>query len=150
MTRKSTTSYITMLDNSPIAWKTKKQTAVSRSSAEAEYRAMASTVRELLWLRALFQTLRVHHPQPMRLYCDNQAALHIATNLVFHERAKHIELDCHFIHNWIQVGVISPSHVCTRSQIADIFTKALGKSNFSSFYASWAFTTYMLQLDRAY
>ncbi|GLU11360.1 hypothetical protein SLE2022_281140 [Rubroshorea leprosula] len=91
---------------------------------------MASTVSELLWLKALLRTLGVHPPQPIRLYCDNQAALHIATNPVFHERTKHVELDCHFIRNWIQAGVISPSHVRSQFQIADIFTKALGKEQF--------------------
>ncbi|GKV02885.1 hypothetical protein SLEP1_g15266 [Rubroshorea leprosula] len=96
-TRRSTIGYLTLLGNSPISWKTKKQSTISRSSVEAEYRAMASTVSELLWLKGLLKTLGVDTSQPMQLHCDNQAAIHIATNLVFHERTKHIELDCHFI-----------------------------------------------------
>ncbi|GKV50103.1 hypothetical protein SLEP1_g56818 [Rubroshorea leprosula] len=128
-TRRSTTGYLTLLSNSPISWKTKKQSTVSRSSAEVEYRAMASTVSELLWLKGLLKTLGVDTSQPMQLHCDNQAAIHIATNPIFHERTKHIELDCHFIRHWIQVGLIKTSHVRSNLQVADIFTKALGGQN---------------------
>ena len=58
---------------------------------------MASTTCELIWLKSLLHDLGVSHPQPMQLYCDNKAALHIAANTVFNERTKHIELDCHFV-----------------------------------------------------
>ncbi|GKV24575.1 hypothetical protein SLEP1_g34168 [Rubroshorea leprosula] len=129
-TRRSTIGYLTLLGNSPISWKTKKQSTVSRSSVEAEYRAMASTVSELLWLKGLLKTLGVDTFQPMQLHCDNQAAIHIATNPVFHERTKHIKLDCHFIRHWIQVGLIKTSHVRSNLQVADIFTKALGGDQF--------------------
>jgi len=100
-TRRSVTDYYIFLGNSLISWKSKKQSIVSRSSIEVEYRSMASTCSELTWLRYLFQDLCVSHPQATQLYCDNQVTLHIAANLVFHECTKHIKLDYHVIRDKI-------------------------------------------------
>ena len=61
----------------------------------------------------------------MKLICDNQAALHIAYNPVFHERTKHIKVDCHFIREKIASGCVATNFVNSNDQLADIFTKSL-------------------------
>ena len=76
-----------------VSWKSKKQSVVSRSSAEAEYRSMANGVAEILWLRSLLEELGIEYENPLMLYCDNQAATNIAHNPVQHDRTKHIEVD---------------------------------------------------------
>lgn len=74
-----------------MTWKSQKQGVVARSSAEAEYRAMAHTTCELMWLKTLMKEMGFEVDEPMKMFCDNQAATHIASNPVFHERTKHIE-----------------------------------------------------------
>jgi hypothetical protein len=103
----------------------KKQTVVARSSTEAEYRAMAHATCELLWLKHLLEELHFCEIGPMELVCDNQSALHLSSNPVFHERTKHIEVDCHFLREKILTGIIKTSFVNSRDQLADIFTKSL-------------------------
>lgn len=105
---------------------------VSRSSAESDYKAMATITSEVVWLIALLKTFGFDHKQPAFLYCDSKTALYIAANPVYHERTKHIEIDCHFICEKIQDGVIKTFHVPTKDRIADLFTKSLGQNSSST------------------
>ena len=108
-----------------ISWKSKKGSVVSRSSAESEYRAMAQSVCKIIWIRQLLMEVSIKTSVPTKLWCDNQAVMHIASNPVFHERTKHVEIDCHFVRERIQLGLISTRHVKPGKQLGDIFTKPL-------------------------
>ena len=118
---------------------------MARSSAEAEYRAMALETYELIWLRHLLQELRFGKDEQMKLICDNQAVLHIASNPVFHERTKHIEVDCHFIREKIASGCVATSFVNSNDQLADIFTKSLRGLGLNTFVTSLVHMTYNLR-----
>ena len=98
-----------------------------RSSTEAEYRALADTTSELLWLRWLLKDLGVSTSSATPLYCDNQSVIHIAHNDVFHEWTKHIEIDCHFIQYHLVHGALKLFSVSSKDQLADIFTKSFPK-----------------------
>jgi hypothetical protein len=105
---------------------------VARSSAEAEYRAIASTVSELTWIKQVLVDLKINVNEPMKMFCDNQAARHIASNPVFHEHTKHIEVDCHFIREKVQSKEIETPFVKSEDQLADIFTKGLSANTFNN------------------
>lgn len=125
ITRRSVTGYLVKLGGSLISWKCKKQQTVSRSSAEAEFRSMAHAVAELVWITGLLKELGVIVQLPVNLFCDNKAALQIAANPIFHERTKHVEIDCYFIREKLLQGLIRTQHVSSQAQLANLLTKAL-------------------------
>src|SRR3954468_19654914 len=86
----------------------KKQSIVSHSSTEAEYGAMATTTKEIIWLRWLLEDMGVSLSHPTPMYCDNQSSIQIAHNSVFHEQTKHIEIDYHLIRHLKQGTITLP------------------------------------------
>ena len=95
--RRSILGYYTFVGSTWLLGKAKKQHVVAQSSAETKFRDMALGIYELMWLKGLLRELQVNLENPMRLYCDNKAAINIAHNLVQHDRTKHVEIDRHFI-----------------------------------------------------
>lgn len=126
-TRRSVTGYVVHFGGSLISWKSKKQHTVSRSSAEAEYRIMTLALSEITWLEGLFSELNVPISKPITVFSDSKSAIQLAVNPIFHERPKHIEVDCHFIKDKIKEGLIQPMYVSTSHQVADILTKILSQ-----------------------
>ena len=114
--------------DSLISWKYKKQTTMSKSFAEAEHQAMSSASAEIIWLRRLLCEFGVIVGSSTPLHGDNINATRIVNSPVFHERTKHIEIDCHFICQHVVTEKITLPHVSTHDKLADIFTKALPKS----------------------
>ncbi|RVX00154.1 Retrovirus-related Pol polyprotein from transposon RE1 [Vitis vinifera] len=124
---RSTSGYCTYVWGNLVTWRSKKQSVVSRSSAEAEFRAMAHDICEGIWLRRVLKELKISDEEPMKMFCDNQSAISIAKNPVHHDRTKHVEIDRHFIKEKIEEGIIKMLYVPTCLQTADILTKALQK-----------------------
>ncbi|KAJ0824902.1 putative RNA-directed DNA polymerase [Helianthus annuus] len=96
-TRRSTYGYSIFFGGNLVSWSAKKQPTISRSSCESEYRAMANTVAEIVWITHLLRELHALPPDRPTLLCDNKSALFMTQNPVSHKRAKHIDLDYHFI-----------------------------------------------------
>lgn len=95
-TKRSVTGQLLKFGDSLVSWKSKRQSTISRSSAEPEYRILVSTVAEIVWLVGLFRELPADIKVPVFLFCDSKSAIQISANNVFHERTKHIDIDCHF------------------------------------------------------
>ncbi|GKD24084.1 hypothetical protein Tco_1225787 [Tanacetum coccineum] len=123
-TRKSVTRFCVRLNGSLVSWKSKKQHTLARSSAEVEYKAMASATSEVTWILKILKDLEWDQVLPVNLFCNSQAAIKIAANHVFHKRTKHLEIDLHFVREMILSGVIKTQKISS----ADIFTKALDKN----------------------
>lgn len=102
----------------------------SRSSSEAEYRALASLTCEIQWLHYIFNDLNIYFPKPTSIYCANQIVVYLAHNPTFHELTKHIKIDCHIIREKLELGIIKLFLTSSAAEITDLLTKPLAKPAF--------------------
>ncbi|KAL6505058.1 hypothetical protein OROGR_024875 [Orobanche gracilis] len=129
-TYRSTTGYIVYLGSNPIAWSSKRQPTLARSSTEAEFRAVASTTTEVQWLVSLLSELGYNSTVTPTIFCDNLSATHYSANPVFHSRMKHLALDFHFVREKVQEGSLRVTHIKGDDQLADALTKPLLKHRY--------------------
>ncbi|KAA0063166.1 Beta-galactosidase [Cucumis melo var. makuwa] len=128
--RKSTSGYCTFVWGNLVTWRSKKQSVVPRSSAEAEYKAMSLGICEEIWLQKVLSDLHQEYETPLKHFCDNKAAISIANNPVQHDRTKHVEIDRHFIKERLDSGSICIPYIPSSQQIADVLTKGLLRPHF--------------------
>jgi hypothetical protein len=115
----------TSLMEAYISWSSRKQELVALSTAEAEYIAATHAAKEGIWLQRLIGELYDVVITPTTLYCDNQAALTLATTDNFHARTKHIDICYHFIRHEVETGAFKLIYCPTDDMVADILTKPL-------------------------
>jgi hypothetical protein len=128
--RKSTSGILYFLGDSPVAWQSQKQRVVALSSCEAEYIAGAAAACQGVWLRRLLEDMVGTDVSPPQLKMDNQSAIALSKNPVLHDRSKHIDTRFHFLRVCVDEGAVRLAFVSTQGQLADVLTKALGRTKF--------------------
>ncbi|KAL3641556.1 hypothetical protein CASFOL_012371 [Castilleja foliolosa] len=128
-TRKSTTGYVFTAFGGAISWKARLQKVVALSSTEAEFIAATEAVKEAMWFKGVIKEL-LNRNDVITVYCDNQSALHLSKNPMFHERSKHIDVRLHFIRDVIERKEVHMEKVGTEDNPADMLTKVLPMSKF--------------------
>lgn len=121
----STGGHCVFLGGNLIAWNAKKLEVVSKSSTESEYRSLSNLAADVVWLQSLCTEIGVSLSFPHRVWCDNNSAIALASNPVFHARTKHIEVDAYYIGEKVLAKVIEVGHVPSTDQVAGVFTKPL-------------------------
>ena len=122
-----------MLNGGGVAWGSRKQKCTSGSTTESEYVAAHLASNEIVWLRGLLNDLGYPQRSPTALYCDNQSAIRLVRNPVFHKQSKHIDLKYHIIRAQQAEGHIKITYICTNDQLADVLIKPLPITSFCDF-----------------
>jgi hypothetical protein len=128
--RKSTSGMVFFMGGSIISWASQKQKVVALLSCEAEYIAASTAAYQAVWLSRMLGEIQGGQPAAVKLLVDNQSAIALSKNPVFHDRSKHIDTRFHFIQECVADGKIEVEHIGTEGQLADILTKALGRVRF--------------------
>ena len=128
--RRSTSRYCTFLGGNLVTWWSKKQPVVTRSSAKAEFWAMAQGICELLWLKIILKDPKIKWTHPMRLYCDNKSTINIAHNPVQHNWTNHTEVNWHFIKEKLDSGLICTPYIGVGGQLVDVLSKGQAITTF--------------------
>lgn len=131
--RCSTSGYYFNIGSVEISWCSKKQSTVALSSIEAKYMVAKIATQECIWLKRLIGDIycKVNYAVPI-LY-DNESAIRLASNPIFHGRTKHVEIHHHFVGEKVLNQEVELKGVHTSNQVADIFTKALARPKFENF-----------------
>ena len=130
--RKSTSGYLFQIGGGPVSWRSKKQSSVALSTAEAEYMALASAGQEAIWMRLLTAELHGSQMEELTIFEDNQSAIQMSKNPQFHGRAKHIGIKFHFIRELVSDGSVKLQYCPTEEMIADMLTKGLPHDRFTT------------------
>lgn len=128
--RRSTSGYTFQVSGAAVSWKSKKQSCVALSTAEAEYMALASEAQEAMWLRQLLADLKEKPTGATLIYEDNQSAICMSKDPQYHGRAKHIDIKYHFIRHQVECGTVELKYCRSEDMVADIFTKGLCQDQF--------------------
>lgn len=119
--------HVVFLGRTPITWCSKKQKSLALSSTEAEYKAVASTSTEMMWVQNLLTEMGIRLTSTPVIYCDNLSATYLSVNPVFHSRMKHLALAFYFVREQVQKGALRVTHVSSGDQLADFLTKPLSR-----------------------
>jgi histone deacetylase 1/2 len=134
--RRSTGGFAVFYGPTLISWSARKQPTVSRSSTEAEYKALANGTAEVIWIQSLLRELNVPQPRAPVLWCDNLGATYLTANPMFHARTKHIEVDFHFVREKVAQGALDVRFVSSADQVADAFTMPSTKLMLERLYSN--------------
>eukprot|EP00253_Pinus_taeda_P030888 PITA_30888 len=129
----STSGYAMSLGSGAVSWRSCKQSVLGDSITEAEYMAAAEATKEIVCLKKILEDLQVKQVQSTPLMIENTSAIKLAKNPKFHDRTKHINTKYYLIRRHVEAKTIHLHHCSTNEQIADIFTKALGREKLERF-----------------
>ena len=136
-TRRSTSGFIFMLAGAPISWQSRAQATVALSSTEAEYIALAGAAQEAIWFLQVLREFKFTFKDPVLIYEDNQSAIKLVENPVFHKKSKHVDIKYHFVRELVENRTLAIQYVSTVDNIADIFTKPLSFREFTTLRAAF-------------